>query len=310
MNSYQHHHSKHTILKQPNQMFSLLKNSLYLTVVWLLIGCQAVFGNKDDTPPTNDTLVISRIHPSVNYSERIRFVVLHYTAENNQRSLQLLTQGQVSSHYLIMQGNHPIYQLVDEQKTAWHAGASSFAGRSQLNDISIGIEIVNEGIISTYRSHQGYPAYHHFADYTPRQIEQVGRLLQELQQRYQLDPRHIVAHADIAPSRKIDTGAKFPWQHLYNHYGVGAWYDDATYEAFLDSTDFDTTSIRQIKEALRLYGYTINESDEWDKASSDVVYAFQLHFNPHHATGVMDKQSYAILQALNDKYSKPKLESF
>ena len=62
-------------------------------------------------------------------------------------------------------------------------------------------------------------------------------------------------------------------------------------------------SVQEIKQAFRDYGYQINDSDEWDKASRDVVYAFQLHFRAQQPTGNMDSETYAILQALNKKYA-------
>jgi len=66
---------------------------------------------------------------------------------------------------------------------------------------------------------------------------------------------------------------------------------------------FNSLSIKDIKNELKKYGYSINSNDEWDKEGKDVVYAFQLHFNPKNASGVMDLETYAILKALNKKYS-------
>ena len=71
----------------------------------------------------------------------------------------------------------------------------------------------------------------------------------------------------------------------------------------MDEEKFKATSIREIKDELRKYGYEINRLDEWDKESKDVVYAFQLHFNPKNATGEMDLETFAILKALNKKIS-------
>ena len=107
----------------------------------------------------------------------------------------------------------------------------------------------------------------------------------------------------MAPSRKIDPGAKFPWQQLYREYGIGAWYDDADKLSFIDIETFAAATIPEIKQQFRDYGYQINTSDEWDKASRDVVYAFQLHFRPRNPTGTVDLETYAILKALNKKYA-------
>ena len=95
-------------------------------------------------------------------------------------------------------------------------------------------------------------------------------------------------------------GPIFP--ELYDKYNIGAWYDETDKQEFMDEEKFKATSIREIKDELRKYGYEINRLDEWDKESKDVVYAFQLHFNPKNATGEMDLETFAILKALNKKY--------
>ena len=107
----------------------------------------------------------------------------------------------------------------------------------------------------------------------------------------------------MAPSRKIDPGAKFPWEQLYKEYGIGAWYDDTDKLSFMDTDTFAAATIPEIKQQFRDYGYQINNSDEWDKASRDIVYAFQLHFRPRNPTGTVDLETYAILKALNKKYA-------
>lgn len=257
------------------------------------------------SPAPSASAIDNTTYRTSNYNDRIRFLVVHYTAVNdNATSLKLLTEGRVSSHYLIMQGDYPIYQLVDNDKSAWHAGASSFRGMSNLNDNSIGIEIVNEGIYEKHREAVGYPPYHHYADYDERQIHQVGTLLQTLSQQYNINPRNIVAHSDIAPERKSDPGAKFPWERLYRDYGVGAWYNESDKREFMQVA-FNQIAVADIKAELRQYGYAVNDTPTWDKPSRDVVYAFQLHFNPQNATGEMDLETYAILKALNKKYVYP-----
>ncbi|WP_227672897.1 N-acetylmuramoyl-L-alanine amidase [Psychrobacter lutiphocae] len=258
---------------------------------------------------TTDPFVIdSHSYHSQGQEERIKFIVIHYTVGNNERSLKQLTQGDVSVHYLIMDHNdHKIYQLVADDKRAWHAGKGAFANRNTLNDTSIGIEIVNPGIKPEYRqllrdTDAEYYAYAHYEDFKEIQIEKVAYLIAKLAKQYDIAPTHIIGHSDLAPSRKIDPGAKFPWQRLYKEYGIGAWYDEFDKRYFMNSIDFDHISILEIKQALRDYGYDINTTDEWDKASRNVVYAFQLHFRPQHPTGVMDLETYAILKALNKKY--------
>ena len=235
--------------------------------------------------------------------ERIKFIILHYTALDNVGSIRELTGG-VSAHFLVLdEDDNKIYSLVPLEQRAWHAGVSAFRGRTNINDTSVGIEIVNDGIAKEYRSDPNpYHPYDHYVDYKPIQIEKAAQIIKYVAEKYNIPARNIVAHSDIAPSRKKDPGAKFPWKELYDKYNIGAWYDEADKQEFMDEEKFKATSIREIKDELRKYGYEINRLDEWDKESKDVVYAFQLHFNPKNATGEMDLETFAILKALNKKY--------
>ena len=235
--------------------------------------------------------------------ERIKFIILHYTALDNVGSIRELTGG-VSAHFLVLdEDDNKIYSLVPLEQRAWHAGVSAFRGRTNINDTSVGIEIVNDGIAKEYRSDPNpYHPYDHYVDYKPIQIEKAAQIIKYVAEKYNIPARNILAHSDIAPSRKKDPGAKFPWKELYDKYNIGAWYDEADKQEFMDEEKFKATSIREIKDELRKYGYEINRLDEWDKESKDVVYAFQLHFNPKNATGEMDLETFAILKALNKKY--------
>ena len=235
--------------------------------------------------------------------ERIKFIILHYTALDNVGSIRELTGG-VSAHFLVLdEDDNKIYNLVPLEQRAWHAGASAFRGRTNINDTSVGIEIVSDGIAREYRADPNpYHPYDHYVDYKPIQIEKVAQIIKYVAEKYNIPARNIVAHSDIAPSRKKDPGAKFPWKELYDKYNIGAWYDEADKQEFMDEEKFKATSIREIKDELRKYGYEINRFDEWDKESKNVVYAFQLHFNPKNPTGEMDLETFAILKALNKKY--------
>ena len=254
-------------------------------------------------------VIDSETYQATGKSERIKTIVLHYTVSDNERSIKTLTTGNVSSHYLILSNDDDkIYNLVPESERAWHAGNSGFAGRTILNDTSIGIEIVNSGIKPEYRdalrnSNLEYRPYEHFVAFDELQIKKVAQLVQDLAKRYDISPKNIVGHSDIAPSRKIDPGAKFPWERMYKEYGIGAWYDEFDKQFFMHQDEFAAATIPEIKQAFRDYGYKINDSDEWDRASRDVVYAFQLHFRPQRPTGELDLETYAILKALNKKYA-------
>ena len=156
-------------------------------------------------------------------NERVQFIILHYTATDNLGSIKELTSSRVSSHFLILdEDDNKIYSLVPLEQRAWHAGASAFRGRTNINDTSVGIEIVNDGIAKEYRSDPNpYHPYDHYVDYKPIQIEKVAQIIKYVAEKYNIPARNIVAHSDIAPSRKKDPGAKFPWKELYDKYNIG-----------------------------------------------------------------------------------------
>ncbi|WP_289115636.1 N-acetylmuramoyl-L-alanine amidase [uncultured Psychrobacter sp.] len=271
-----------------------------------LVGCVTT---TSPVATTKSYSVDSDTYQSTGKSQRIKTIVLHYTVSDNERSIKTLTTGNVSAHYLILDKNDDkIYNLVPESERAWHAGDGGFAGRTILNDTSIGIEIVNKGIKPQYRnvlknSELDYHPYSHFVEFDELQIKKVAQLVQDIAQRYDISPKNIIGHADLAPSRKIDPGAKFPWQRLYSEYGIGAWYDEADKQYFMQQVQLATPTIQEVKQAFRDYGYQMNTTDVWDKESRDVIYAFQLHFRPQQPTGNMDSKTYAILKALNKKYA-------
>ena len=142
---------------------------------------------------------------------RVQYLIIHFTAEDFPRSLKVLTQGPVSSHYLVTEreGDSPakVYQLVDENRRAYHAGVSSWQGATALNASSIGIEIVNLG---GRRGANGL----RFPDFDPEQIDRVVELVKDIVARHQIKPERILGHSDIAPGRKTDPGQAFDWKML------------------------------------------------------------------------------------------------
>ena len=149
-------------------------------------------------------------YPSPNYGLRradteIEFIILHYTAMSTEKSLERLCDPvhEVSCHYLIDPGGL-CYQLVDNNKRAWHAGKSYWRGYHDLNSRSLGIELVNSG-------NETYPEV---------QMKSLIKLLQSLIESLTLNPKNILGHSDIAPNRKLDPGKWFDWQKLSDN-GLG-----------------------------------------------------------------------------------------
>ena len=250
----------------------------------------------------------NRTYRATGYNERIKFIVLHYTAIDREKSIRALTQGDVSAHYLVTDKRwDPVYQLVPLEKRAWHAGVSGFGGRTNLNDCSVGIEIVNKGYkkmnidLDTENEVRNI-ANREFYPYKDYQIRKIGGLLQDLIKVYKVSPKNILGHSDIAPLRKQDPGPMFPWERLYKEYSVGAWYDMRDFHEFYNESLYEKYSKADIQRELRKYGYVIKISGKDDGETVKVIGAFQAHFRPNKVTGEMDLETFAILKALNKKY--------
>ncbi|BCS41977.1 MULTISPECIES: N-acetylmuramoyl-L-alanine amidase [Pseudomonas] len=254
---------------------------LYFSAFLLLILTACASGPRLDTS-----------HPSVNFDGRVQYVVMHYTSTSMEKSLQLLTHGEVSSHYLIGDDSKAtIYKLVDESARAWHAGESEWEGRTWLNSSSIGIEIVNPGFKDTPAGRLWYP-------YTEAQIQSITVLLKDIVKRNKIDPKHIIGHSDIAPTRKQDPGPLFPWKRLAAE-GLGIWPDErlvAQHQALLAT---NLPSISWFQQQLARLGYSTPQTGELDTATRQVLAAFQMHYRPARFDGEPDAQSAAILQVLN-----------
>ncbi|WP_265421940.1 N-acetylmuramoyl-L-alanine amidase [Aeromonas salmonicida] len=248
---------------------------------------------------------LSSRYPSASQNERIAFLILHYTDEDDANSLRLLTEPahQVSAHYLIPRDTDqtplPIYQLVPDSQRAWHAGRSRWHQYAGLNASSLGIEIVNLG----YPPEDALlPAHQRrWQPYTQAQIAAIGALTQKLVQRYRIPPTQVLAHSDVAPERKQDPGPHFPWRELALHYGVGAWPDEARVTALRQQPAAAWNALTWQQQLAR-YGYGIAPSGTWDEQSRAALRAFQLHFRPALVSGEPDEQSQAILTALLERY--------
>jgi N-acetylmuramoyl-L-alanine amidase len=255
--------------------------------------------------------VTKNYFPALGQNFRQRYLILHYTALDEDKSVRVLSQQAVSSHYLVNDKNDDeIYQLVDENKRAYHAGISRWKNDYNLNDSSIGIEIVNAGFKTDAA---GNKIFYPFSD---AQIKKVASLVKDIADRYMLSPTNILGHSDIAPTRKQDPGALFPWKKLYDDYQIGMWYDEATQKNILqtevmnnpyfDSNINTPQFVIKVQTTLQQFGYDITPTGTWDKNNSKVVEAFQYHFRPSKYDGIVDAETWTILLALNQKYNSTK----
>lgn len=160
------------------------------------------------TTPRNP---LAQWEPSPNVEERRpQLIVLHYTEQESvAQSLYTLsnvaTPNRVSAHYLVGDDGR-IYQLVSDAQRAWHAGAGRWGTITDVNSASIGIEIDNDGS----------------EPYSEAQFAALVRLLEDLSTRHRIPRTQVIGHSDLAPTRKIDPGPRFPWKRLFDA-GFGIW---------------------------------------------------------------------------------------
>ncbi len=241
-----------------------------------------------------ESSVVAEVAPSPNHSERNGsqrpdMILLHYTGmpDAGMALERLCSAGsEVSAHYLVLEDGR-VTQMVPENRRAWHAGAASWAGETDINSCSIGIEIVNPG------HDYGYP------DFPTRQIAAVTTLCRGIQTRNTISPTRVLAHSDVAPSRKLDPGEKFPWHTLWDS-GVGHWVKPAgiSEEGAVLALGDRGEAVREMQDALAKYGYGITVSGTFDSKTYDVVKAFQRHFRPERIDGISDHSTRVTLREL------------
>ena len=288
-----------------------IKNYLFsITIVFFYLDSTKVLSEQIK----DNELQKIQTFQSESFSTRIRFVVIHYTSIDWENSLKVLTNEryEVSSHYLIPENGDDtysdqikIFQLVDEENRAWHAGISQWEERTNINDQSIGIELVNQAECSIRQGSQYDYTNNYiclFSDFDKDQIDQLILLLKDILSRHEeIKPTYIVGHSDISPDRKFDPGPKFPWKKLYEN-GIGAWYDDQTFQKYKKQFKGKIPDISQIQCALKKYGYGIEITSIMDEQTFFVIRAFQYHFTPKESDGYISVETVSALWALLEKY--------
>jgi N-acetylmuramoyl-L-alanine amidase len=218
---------------------------------------------------------LARWVPSPNHeARRPVLIVIHATEQDSVReSLDTLrtrnSGGPVSAHYLIGRDG-AMYQLVADTERAWHAGPGRWGTITDVNSASIGIELDNDGQ----------------APFAPAQIDALLRLLDDLCTRLDIPRTQVVGHADFAPTRKRDPGARFPWKQLADA-GFGAWPRTPLVDP---PAGFDPWT------ALRLLGYPLEQDDTAGRSAT--VRAFHRHFRGDEGE-VLDAEDARILYALS-----------
>ena len=202
---------------------------------------------------------------------RPNFVILHHTAQNScEQTLATFTtvKSQVSAHYVICKDG-TVHHMLNDYLRAWQAGVSKWGNATDINSLSIGIELDNNG----------------FEPFTEQQVNSLLQLLNRLKEAYSIPTANFIGHADIAPGRKVDPNRYFPWQKLAEN-GFGFWYD---------TTGIQVPATFDAMQALRIIGYDIAKPEA-------AVQSFKLHFVQTDSTKTINEDDRKILFDLERKY--------
>ncbi|WP_082135201.1 N-acetylmuramoyl-L-alanine amidase [Puniceibacterium sp. IMCC21224] len=226
------------------------------------------------TVPGRARLLTTLWYPSLNAgprrdAARPDIVVLHYTAMTSAEAAcdwLCNTESQVSAHYVISEAGI-VWQLVDEADRAWHAGAGRWGAVTDVNSRSIGIELANTGT----------------QPFSEPQMARLETLLSNILQRWQIPPERVIAHSDLAPTRKFDPGPRFDWRRL-------ALRDLSVWPQLSTSGDFARDA--------QIFGYG-------PQSDGDILLAaFRSRFRPW-ATGPLDDTDRALMADLANRYPNP-----
>lgn len=193
--------------------------------------------------------------------------MLHYTAmtsATDARDWLCNERAQVSAHYVVSETG-TLWQLVDESARAWHAGAGQWGNVTDVNSRSIGIELANTGL-------------HPFPE---PQMAILERLLAQILHRWNIPPERVIAHSDLAPTRKIDPGPRFDWRRL-------AWRDLSIWP---DPTSYGDAAPDSFAHDAQTFGYAP------DLAPQTLLMAFRSRFRPW-ANGPLDRTDCALMADL------------
>ena len=198
------------------------------------------------------------------------YIILHHTAQESvEQTIRTFTlnRTQVSAHYIVGDDGR-VVQMLNDYLRAWHAGSGSWGKITDMNSCSIGIELDNNG----------------YEPFSEAQISSLMALLSRLQKEFNIPKANIIGHADLAPSRKVDPSALFPWKTLAEN-GFGLWQDEILEPA---PENFD------VVQALRVIGYDTNNL----KAT---VTAFKLHYLPSEVDSVINEKTINTIYSIYKK---------
>lgn len=263
------HDLKETLSNKESISLSLVNN--YKITIDTLYTNQ-LHSVKDSISKTGLTILKNGVNTewisTVNFNLRKpNFIIIHHTAQDSiQQTIKTFTlpNTQVSAHYVIANDGRVI-QMLNDYLRAWHAGVGSWGKNTDINSASIGIELDNNGA----------------KPFSELQINSLLALLTKLKKDYNIPAQNIIGHSDIAPARKKDPSALFPWKTLAEK-GFGIWSDEILEIA---PADFN------VEQALRIIGYDT-------KNLPIAIIAFKLHYVQTDINDVLDDNTKNIIYSI------------
>jgi N-acetylmuramoyl-L-alanine amidase len=275
-----------------------LQRALVTAAACALAACTTVQTITPSTTPGG--VPIDATHTAKGQDSRVMFLVIHYTAEDFPRSMRILTEQAVSAHYLLSDESPPkVYRLVDEERRAWHSGASAWGVNHRLNASSIGIEIVHPGFTL------GPDKQRIYLPFPQAQIDVLIPLVKDIVARHQILPERVLGHGEVSPSYKEDPGPTFPWKQLADAGITPPWPDAARVATEQARFEQQLPDAAWFQERLAKHGYNIARTGSWDGQSQRVLMNFQMRYRPADYKGQMDAESAALLQVLTTPAAKP-----
>lgn len=253
-----------------------LKSESYVVIDSIAYRYKNQLLNYKDTLSKTDTNVlqngiVSEWVGTVNFNLRKpNFIILHHTAQDSvQQTIKTFTlkDTKVSAHYVIARDGKVVHMLNDYLR-AWHAGNGSWGKNTDINSSSIGIELDNNGS----------------EPFSDTQINTLLALLTKLKKDYNIPSQNIIGHADIAPTRKKDPSALFPWKLLALN-GFGVWPEDTL---ACPPTDFN------VEQGLQVIGYNT-------KNLSAAIMAFKLHYIQTEVNDILDEKTISTIYSIYKK---------
>ena len=227
--------------------------------------------------------ITSNFSPNISNKTRtkkdIKFVIFHYTGMQSEiESIKRLKNPKfkVSCHYLINRRGE-ITQMVKDKFIAWHAGKSKWKNFTNLNENSLGIELVNRGHRYGYKN------------FSKNQIDSLLKLCKKLRKKHKIKVENFLGHSDIAPLRKADPGEKFPWKK-FSYHKLGKWYKNKNQKIKFNKQKLENLFFRNLRKLGYRY-FSIYKRSSKDKK---IVKCFQQHFLPNNVTGKVDQKTYEI----------------